>query len=175
MMQPEDYKPYILQRELYIAVCQNIPPQNIGQWLCFTIRGRQYPIEPLAGSKAKDYRKRFNQLDRAVKAMLGRTGNNDPIDITVQFPTGEEEVIQIHPTPEQDEAERRQWTKKLAGTDAGGILSFDELLMLDYEKRNPQPQPQPQAPQRSEARQSRTSCGDSRNSRPAPKPKSGRK
>ena len=119
MMQPEAYKPYIQQRELYISITQGMELKQVQQGT-YTITascGREYPIEPLAGTTAKDYRKRFNQLDRAVKGLMGRTGNIDPVEVTVHCKDRDITLL-IDPTPEQETAAAKELCRMLLGNDS---------------------------------------------------------
>lgn len=183
-MKPEEYKPYILQRELYICVTQGMHPEQVQQdRYTITVEGRKYPVEPLAGTTARHFRKRFYQLDRAVKGMLGRTGNNDPIEVGVHFPTGEYETIQIYPTPDQEQAEYRRMLKELdrkhPDRRSWGLSDpMAQLLVADNMPR-PQAAQEPQAAPQAQLMESRTSRppapgNDSRTSRPPKTPKMGR-
>ena len=175
-MEKKEYEPYIKQRERLLLVTQPLTADDIIN-STFTVtdrKGKQYKVEPLQGDTAADYKKRFTQLDRAVKAILGRTGNNDPVEVTVKLINGSA-VFDIDPTPEQEEeTEYRTLCKLLRETEAvHGSGIWAELGM----ERPPIGKPKKAKPRGngSTTKQPRpTHSPVSRTSRPTAAPKQGR-
>lgn len=181
-MKPEDYKPYIRQREKLILAMQQITPEQVlHSKYTVKVHGREYPIEPLAADTTAAYRKRFNQLDRAVKGMLGRTGNTDPVEVTIHYNNGDL-TLQIDPTPEQEEAAEYRTLKQLCRwyEDENGSGIWGELgverppIGKPSRKATARTTKRQTAAQRSRTSKPKASGSSSRTSRPPATPKRGR-
>lgn len=98
----DQYRHYTAQRELLLvdALAAKGKPSKGGRLpakCTLTVAdGLEYKVTPIEQETVAAYRKRFMQLDAAVKGMLGRTGTLEPITVTMQG-----KIYHIDPTPDQ--------------------------------------------------------------------------
>lgn len=98
----DQYRHYTAQRELLLvdALAAKGKPTVDGKLpasCTITVtNGNQYKLTPIEQETVAAYRRRFRQVDAAVKGMLCRTGTLEPITVNMQGKT-----YHIDPTPDQ--------------------------------------------------------------------------
>lgn len=121
-MKIQQYKLFIEQRELLLADTLAAAGKltrgaGLPAKCTITANGKQYPVEPIKQETVAAYRKRFKQVDAAVKGMLGREGTLETITVNM---AGRQ--YKIEPTPEQErelndkiELEAAEYVYKMLG------------------------------------------------------------
>lgn len=111
----DQYRHYTAQRELLLvdALAAKGKPTADGKLpascTITATNGNKYKLTPIEQETVAAYRRRFKQVDAAVKGMLCRTGTLEPITVNMQG-----KVYHIDPTPEQQsQLENRKYKESL--------------------------------------------------------------